>query len=1069
MHREISHADNTFANEPKLELWALLVFIGGLVAADLWPAMVEWLGPWGLGLPTWPREIMGQRLALVAAVMGGARTLYGALESLLAGKIGADLAVAIAVLASILMREPLVAAEVLIIGLVGELLEGWTFRRTQSALEGLVKLAPKRCWRLKDDGTEERVLVTDLKVGDRLSIRPGAKVPADGVILSGRTTLDTKALTGESAPAEVGPGSHILAGSINHLGAIILEARRVAEHTVAGQVAKLTTSALQQKSSIERKADTLARWFLPITLGLALITFLVAWWLEARGAASRAELPPSSWQLARRAAPPALAVLVVACPCALILATPAAIIAALGRLAGTGILIRRGEALERLAAVRAFCLDKTGTLTEGKFHLARLTPLADYDEIQLLALSAGVESGSEHPLARAVTAAAALRGIMPAVIDQVQASPGGGVTGQMAQQTVRLGSARFILESGIDIGPAISFLESAENAGETPVLVAVDQAVCGILGLLDTPRPQAAAAIAELRGLGIERFLMLTGDRPEVAKRLAREVGLSEDEVRAGLLPAEKAALVAQLEEGPNGLPTAMLGDGINDAPALARASAGLAVSHGAYGIDLAAEAGDVVLLGAPLEHLGLLVRLARKTSEVITQNILWFALGANLVGIVLTAWLWPLIAPTAWRDQSPLAAAIYHQLASVLVLVNSMRLLWFEKPAPSLVTRFREATNKLNRLAEGLAPGELLHHASHHLGKIAVTSVAVALAFWIWTGMHLIKAQEQGRILRFGRLLPAAMEPGFHWRWPWPVERIAKVNPGRSASVTVGFRPEPQGGGQPSQARTARTWNSAHANEGIIRLQEESLVITGDGYLVEMLATVRYRIQTEDPFRSRFELGEPDRLVRVAAETILRELAAQGAFADLLTSKRGELETRARDLLATRLGVDAGGVPGLEVEGISLHDLHPPPEVVTSYHDVTRAMEGRQQRQNQAHASTLRKRAEQVSRDEDLLAKSFIESFNRLESARANGAAFLFRLVTRAGSPGLVDFRLFWDSVGAAMAGREKLLVDSPNVPMRSALWFIPPDIARPIFQPQRGRGDASSPRDEESPSRQP
>jgi Cu+-exporting ATPase len=168
-------------------------------------------------------------------------------------------------------------------------------------------------------------------------------------------------------------------------------------------------------------------------------------------------------------------------------------------------------------------------------------------------------------------------------------------------------------------------------------------------------------------------------------------------------------------------------------------------------------------------------------------------------------------------------------------------------------------------------------------------------------------------------------------------------------------------------------------------------------------------------------------------------------------------------------LGVDAGGVPGLEVEGISLHDLHPPPEVVTSYHDVTRAMEGRQQRQNQAHASTLRKRAEQVSREEDLLAKSFVESFNRLESARANGAAFLFRLVTRAGSPGLVDFRLFWDSVGAAMAGREKLLVDSPNVPMRSALWFIPPDIARPIFQPQRGRGDASSPRDEESPSRQP
>lgn len=1069
MHREISHADTTFSHEPRLELHALLVLIGGLVAADLWPALVDWLGPWGTGLPVWPREVFGQRLALIAAVIGGARTLYGALESLLAGKIGADLAVAIAVLASILLREPLVAAEVLIIGLVGELLEDWTFRRTQSALEGLVKLAPKRCWRLKPDGTEERILVTDLKVGDRVAVKPGGKIPADGVILTGRSTLDTRVLTGESAPLEVGPGSQVLAGCVNHLGAITLEARRVAEHTVAGQVGKLTASALADKSAIERRADALARWFLPITLALALVTFLVAWWLEGRGAASRAELPPSNWQLMRRAAPPALAVLVVACPCALILATPAAIIAALGRLAGTGILLRRGEALERLAGVRAFCLDKTGTLTEGKFQLVRVATLAGMDEGSLLALAAGVESGSEHPLARAVTSAAALRGILPAAVDQIQASPGGGVAGLVDNRKVLLGSARFLEESGVLLDAARDLVQTADAAGETPVLVAVDGTLVGLFGLLDKARPSAAAAIAELRSLGIERFLMLTGDRPEVARRVALEVGLSTEEVRAGLLPAEKASLVAELEGPAGGCPVAMVGDGINDAPALARASAGLAVSHRGSGVDLAAEAGDAVLLGAPLEHLGLLVRLARETREVIGQNILWFALGANLVGMAITAWLWPWIAPAGWRNQSPLAAAIYHQLASVLVLVNSMRLLWFERPAPTLLTRMGAISEQVGRWAGQLTPGELLHHAGHHWKKILAGACAVALACWVWTGIHLVSSQEQGRVLRFGKLLEGPLEPGFHWRLPWPVERVARVMPGRSRSVTVGFRPEPKAGGGPGGNKVARTWASAHASEGILRQQEESLVITGDGYLVEILATVRFRILEGNPFQSLFELGEADKLVRVAAETVLRELAAEGAFSDLLTSRRGELEGRARQVLAGRLGSEVADLPGLEVEGVSLHDLHPPAEVVTSYHEVTRAMETRQQRQNQAQAATLRKRGEQVSRDEDLLARSFVESFIRVETAKAAGAAFITRLAARAAQPGLVDFRLFWDAVGAALAGREKLVVDSPAVPIRSALWLIPPELVKPMFQPQRGRNDPVGPREDVPGGRQP
>jgi Cu+-exporting ATPase len=653
-------------------------------------------------------------------------------------------------------------------------------------------------------------------------------------------------------------------------------------------------------------------------------------------------------------------------------------------------------------------------------------------------------------------------------MESVEASPGGGVTGVLANQRIRLGSARFLAESGVSLEASESLVREAEAAGETPVLVAVDNQVVGVMGLLDKPRASAAAAIRDLRSLGIDRFLMLTGDRPEVARRVAEEVGLSADEVRAGLLPAEKAAAVVELEQGA-GLAVAMLGDGINDAPALARASAGLAVSHRGMGVDLAAEAGDAVLLGAPLEHLGLLVRLSRKTREVIGQNILWFALGANIVGMAVTAWLWPWIAPASWRNQSPLAAAIYHQLASVLVLVNSMRLLWFERPAPAALTRLGNFSESVGRWGERLAPGELLHHAAHHAGKIATGAAVAGLALWLWTGMHVIPAQEQGKVLRFGRLLEGTLAPGFHWRLPWPAERVARVVPGRSRSVTVGFRPEPKPAGAQATAQTARTWTSAHASEGILRQQEESLVITGDGYLVEMLATIRYRIRNENPFQSLFELGDPDRLVRVAAETVLRELAAEGAFSDLLTSRRGELETRARQVLAARMGPEVGDVPGLEVEGVSLHDLHPPPEVVGSYHEVTRAMESRQQRQNQAQAATLRKRGEQVARDEDLLAKAFVESFTRLENAKATGAAFLTRLAVRGTSPGLVDFRLFWDTVGTALAGREKLLIDSPGVPTRSALWLIPPEVVRPVFQSQRTRGDQTSPREEDSPARQP
>ncbi|GIW81087.1 MAG: hypothetical protein KatS3mg105_2894 [Gemmatales bacterium] len=336
MHREISHVDQAFHEESNLSLYFLTGLLGLLIGADLWPAFASWLSDTGVSLPTWPREVYGYRLALIAAVLGGARILYTSLESLFEGRIGADLALAIATIAAILFNKPLVAAEVVFIGMVGECLEAITFARTQSAIRKIVEVTPRRCWLLRD-GQEHRVFTHELQVGDRVVVKPGGKVPVDGTVIEGRSALDMSPLTGESLPVDVGPGDEVLAGSINQFGSLTIEAARVAEQTVVGRVIELTSKALKDKASIERTADRMARFFLPIVLVLAALTFAVGLYLNYGGEGER-----TFFAAARKAIDPTLAVLVVACPCALILATPAAIIAALGRLAGTGVLIKGG-------------------------------------------------------------------------------------------------------------------------------------------------------------------------------------------------------------------------------------------------------------------------------------------------------------------------------------------------------------------------------------------------------------------------------------------------------------------------------------------------------------------------------------------------------------------------------------------------------------------------------------------------------------------------------------------------------------------------------------------------------
>jgi Cu+-exporting ATPase len=997
MHREISPSERLGHGEPPLSLYLLTALVGLLLGADLWPALVQWTG-WPL--PDWKRDLFGRPsfFALVAAVLGGARVLYGSLESLFEGKLGADLALAVACIAAILIGEPVVAAEVVFIGLLGEVLENYTFTRSRKAIRALLEVTPRRCWLLRD-GQEVRILVSELKAGDIVVVKPGARIPADGVNREGRASVNTAALTGESLAREKGPGDEVLAGSIIDGGSLTIEAVHVAEQTVIGRVLTLTVEALKQKSEVERTADRLARYFLPAVLGLALVTFLVAvignsiWAKPIEGA-----MKPGIGAAIRMAAYPALSVLVVACPCALILATPAAILAALGRLAGTGILIKGGASLERLAEVNAFAFDKTGTLTEGVLELADVVPIADVSPNELLQVAATAEQKSEHLLARLVLDGAAALSVVPGPVEEFQAHPGGGVRAVSNGRVLVVGTRRFLQEQGVRVDDAIvAILDRLDEAGQTSLLVARDGQVLGAIGARDRVRPDAADVLTRIRNLGIEDISLLTGDRRAVAEAVAGQLGISD--VHAELLPDQKVEMVSR-----EGRRVAFMGDGVNDAPALARAHVGLAV--GGTGTEVAAEAGDIVFLSDPLRSLPLLIRLARETVRVIRQNIILFAFAVNLVGIVLTAWLWPLLAPAGWwYEQSPIVAVLYHQLGSLLVLLNSLRLLWFEKtePGPRMIA-WRRRLDAVNAWMErNLNLDEWLHGVGHHWRRLIGGIAAALVLVYALSGLTQINADEVGVVRRFGRVLEGNLEPGLHWCFPWPIDQVSRVEKYRLRSVEVGFR-SVQGA---KSAVEAGNWASMHGGS-IRRYPDESVMITGDDNLIEVLATLHYTVGDVRVYL--FESEQIEETLRYATEAVLRELVASRAFTPLLTSEGRLLQALALERLRPRCAS-----LGVKLEALMLQELHPPPEVVASFHGVAQAMEKEQTDINQARTQETerletgeadRLRVERVGK---------VEQARVVEEAKAAAKVFELRWKARTTLTLYQDLRLFWETLAGA------------------------------------------------------
>ncbi|MFO0616964.1 MAG: heavy metal translocating P-type ATPase [Polyangiaceae bacterium] len=542
--------------------------------------------------------------------------------------------------------------------LLGKLLEGRARARLSASVRGLVAMLPAHAARVAPTGAEEEVPIAALLPGDVVRVRPGERIPVDGEVVRGASAVDESTLTGESVPVEKTAGALVHGGTLNQEGALLVRVTRTGAASALGRLVAAVERASGARAPIARLADRVSRVFVPVVVGVA-ITSGVAWLVL--GAAS----DPLGTALERF-----VAVLVIACPCALGLATPAAVAVAMGRGAELGVLFQGGASLESASRVDAVLLDKTGTLTEGTPELTNVEVVDGFDARELLGAVAAVERGSEHPIARAIVDGAARRGAIERTAESFRSVAGGGVEGTVDGRSMAVGTASWLASRGIDVVKLEATAAKLAAAGRTPSFVAVDGVAAGVVAIADRLRPEAKRAVAELEALGVATT-MLTGDRVDTARAIAAELGIRAVEAHAK--PEDKAATVARNQAA--GRVVAMVGDGVNDAPALASADLGVAVATGA---DLANAAADVQLVRG-IEGLPTAIRLARRTLSVIRGNLFW-AFAYNVVGIPLAAGAFEPL--TGWT-LSPVFASLAMSLSSVSVLLSSLRLRRFERGAP--------------------------------------------------------------------------------------------------------------------------------------------------------------------------------------------------------------------------------------------------------------------------------------------------------------------------------------------------------------------------------------------------
>lgn len=590
---------------------------------------------WVLGWMGLRPETLPTAFAVASLVIGGFPVLKSAIKALFIPDLNVDTLVSIAAIAAASIGAYQEAATVVFIMLLGEFLEHLTVGKARRAISSLIQLSPKTAWVRRGD-QEVQVPIEEVAAKEVVIVKPGERIPVDGKIIAGCGSINQSMLTGESIPVEKGFGDRVYCGTINEAGSCEIEATQIAEDTKLAQIRRLILEAQAEKSPIQRVMDRFARYFIPAILLIALVTFLVT-----------------------KEPVRAITILIVACPCALVLGTPTAVVAAIGNAARQGILIKGGAFLEQMGRLRALLMDKTGTLTHGKPKVVEMRGFDGADEKEVLYWAAVAEKRSEHPLARAVIEKAESLGLSIPHPESFENFRGKGVKAQWNSKRILAGSPELLKSEGIEIPESvIEWLGAKESEGKTSLLITLDRKLMGVISIADALREEAKATIEKIRGEGISEIWMLTGDSEKVADRIGKEL---EIRYEARLLPEQKVSKVKEWKR--KGYVVAMVGDGVNDAPALAAADIGIAM--GAVGTDVAIETADIALMADEIGKIPILIRLSRRALQVIKENLV-FAIVFNTMMVFFSAQGWI----------SMILGAFMHQASSLLVILNSIRLL---------------------------------------------------------------------------------------------------------------------------------------------------------------------------------------------------------------------------------------------------------------------------------------------------------------------------------------------------------------------------------------------------------
>jgi len=579
-----------------------------------------------------PQSFNTSFIAMLAAILLGAPIIWHAFKSLIKGQSHMDELVSLAILAAFASEKYVTAGTVAFFMLLSELMESRTALGARASIESLIKLTPKSAQLIAHDGTEKQIKVSELKPGDTVRVRPGDNIPADGEVADGLSSINEATITGESLPVDKVPGMQVFAGTNNLTGALDIKVTKAGSDTTLGKVQSLIMQAEKTKIPIMRIVDKYVKWYAPTIIMIAMIVYFFT------GNISQT-----------------ITILVIACPCALILATPTAMVAAISAAARLGVLVKNVADLEIAGKMTAVLFDKTGTVTTGKLYVTKLTPAKNIEAADLLKTAAAAEQMSKHPAARAIQQVAKEAGLTFQKPVDFKETPGKGVTAKAGSMLICVGRETFMHEKNVDMS-TISRPDLHEEQGVSTLYVARNSKCIGWIGLQDKTRPQAKNAVKQLLDIGIKRVTMLTGDKEQVANRVATELNCTD--YKAKCLPQDKLALVEQLKD--DGYTTVVVGDGINDAPALAAGDLGIAM--GAAGSDVAINSASIALMSNDLKRLPFLVRLSRKTRALITQNI-GFGVAFIILGISLSGYI------------RPEFAAVLHFLVSIFVVFNSARL----------------------------------------------------------------------------------------------------------------------------------------------------------------------------------------------------------------------------------------------------------------------------------------------------------------------------------------------------------------------------------------------------------